>query len=72
MIRTGDVMYAKVGDRLIQKKLLGRGERHGVIIELRGDGGKPPYIVRWDDGSQAWYVPNTDLPVEVRPSRDRR
>ncbi|WP_306282743.1 MULTISPECIES: DUF1918 domain-containing protein [unclassified Frankia] len=71
MIYTGNTMYARVGDRLIQQGRPGHGERHGVILEIRGEGGKAPYVVRWDDGRQSWYIPGTSPPTELRASRDR-
>lgn len=66
-------MYALVGDRIVVHSTTeGRPERHGVILKIRGDGGKPPFIVRWDNGRETWFVPGTGVPAEIRPSRDRR
>ncbi len=46
-------MYAEVGDQLIGR---GRGPSYGeilgVIVEVRGWGGAPPYLVRWCDSEE--------------------
>ncbi len=57
-------MKATVGDRLVQEG--GRVDaprRVGVIAEVRGAGGTPPYLVRWDDGHQSLVVPGPDARV---------
>lgn len=43
-------MQAEVGDRLvIESAKVGTPRREGEIVEVRGDGGSPPYVVRWAD-----------------------
>ncbi|WP_232235012.1 MULTISPECIES: DUF1918 domain-containing protein [Frankia] len=70
---TGNIMYARVGDRLVvRNSATGRTERHGVILKIRGESGRAPFIVRWDDGRESWYIPAAYESVELRPSRDRR
>jgi Domain of unknown function (DUF1918) len=32
--------------------LPGDEERHGEIIEIQGENGSPPYLVRWQDGTE--------------------
>jgi hypothetical protein len=35
-----------------------------VILEVRGEAGEPPYIVRWsDDGHEGLFVPGSDSVV---------
>jgi hypothetical protein len=34
--------------------------RYGEIIETRGPGGAPPYLVRWSDGHEGLYFPGVD------------
>jgi hypothetical protein len=35
------------------------------VLEVRGDGGKPPYLVRWtDDGHVALVFPGTDAVIK--------
>jgi Domain of unknown function (DUF1918) len=44
-------MRAAVGDRFhVRGNMVGQPERTGEIIEVRGAGGEPPYLVRFDDG----------------------
>jgi hypothetical protein len=48
------VMQAGVGDKLT---VTGHGpgdeERQGEIIEIQGENGSPPYLVRWQDGTES-------------------
>jgi hypothetical protein len=37
----------------------------GEIVEVRGDDGSPPYVVRFDDGHEGLVFPGPDC--EVRP-----
>ncbi|MGO7983322.1 DUF1918 domain-containing protein, partial [Rhizobium johnstonii] len=61
----GAAMHAEVGQRLvIHGKVVGGEERHGEIIEVRGDGGEPPYLVRFDDGHETLVFPGPDCSLE--------
>jgi hypothetical protein len=78
-IRSGDVresvMKAQVGDELVVKgRHVGDHDRTGVIIEIRGEAGGPPYLVRWNDGHESSFYPTTgtvaehvSLPARRRP-----
>lgn len=62
-------MFAHTGDHI---HLLGRHqgdrERDGEVIEVRGEGGQPPYLVRWIDNGQTGLVyPGTDAVIEHAP-----
>ncbi len=58
-------MHAVTGERLIiHGKQVGQAERHGEIIEVRGDDGAPPYLVRFDDGHESLIFPGSDCEVE--------
>ncbi len=59
-------MQATVGDRItVQGHKVGEHERHGEIIEVRGDDGSPPYVVRWDDdGHESLFFPGNDAWVK--------
>lgn len=58
-------MQARVGDRfLVRSHMVGQGERHGTIVEVRGRNGAPPYLVRFDDGHEALIFPGPDAVVE--------
>ena len=58
-------MQAKVGDRLVvHSQHVGESEREGEILEVRGDGGAPPFVVRWSDsGQEALIFPGPDASV---------
>ncbi len=64
-------MKANVGDRLVIKgHHVGEPDRDAEILEVHGDGGSPPYLVRWDDdGHEGLFFPGVDAVVEHYPSR---
>ena len=44
-------MEARVGDRItMAAEHVGQSTREGVIREVKGEGGAPPYVVEWADG----------------------
>jgi hypothetical protein len=58
-------MKASVGDELTVKgRHQGDGDRHGEIIEVHGDQGDPPFLVRWTDGHESIFFPSADTIVE--------
>ncbi|WP_309127988.1 DUF1918 domain-containing protein [Microbacterium sp.] len=58
-------MQMTVGSRIvIHGARVGDGERHGEVLEVRGDGGGPPYLVRFDDGHETLIFPGADCVVE--------
>ena len=59
-------LTAAPGDRLyIQGRRVGDPVRDGEILEVLGDGGRPPYVVRWeDDGHVSRLYPGPDAHVE--------
>ncbi|MGW4331158.1 DUF1918 domain-containing protein [Nocardia sp. NPDC004573] len=63
-----DPMYAKVGDWLIvEGRNLGGSVRHGLIEEVHGTDGTPPYMVHWTDtGHRALTFPGPDAHVVTR------
>jgi hypothetical protein len=51
-------MRALPGDRLLVKeRRVGEGDREALIIEVWSEHGRPPYVVRWRDGSQNVFFP---------------
>ncbi len=54
------------GDRLIVRPHhVGEPERDAEVLEVLGEGGKPPYRVRWeDDGHESVLFPGTDVVIE--------
>ncbi len=60
-------MRARIGDELIVKGVhLDDPDRRGVIIEVHGVNGAPPYLVRWSDSRQSSFSPTSDA-VVVHP-----
>ncbi|HZX98413.1 MAG TPA: DUF1918 domain-containing protein [Dermatophilaceae bacterium] len=58
-------MHAMVGDRLhVHGRVVGASDQTSEIIEIRGPGGAPPYLVRRDDGHESLVFPGTDASVE--------
>lgn len=59
-------LTASVGDRIIIKgHRVGEHDRDGEILEVRGEDGKPPYLVRWDDtGTVGLLFPGSDAVVQ--------
>ena len=52
-------MKAQVGDELVVKGLhVGNQDRKGAIVEVRGEDGGPPYLVRWSDGHESSFYPS--------------
>ncbi|HWV48563.1 MAG TPA: DUF1918 domain-containing protein [Microbacterium sp.] len=59
-------MHARPGDQLIVE---GRTDttprREGIIVEVHGDDGAPPYLVRWDDGHEGVLFPGPDAHIRA-------
>lgn len=58
-------MQAAVGDRVV---VLGahvdEATREGEVIEVHGDAGAPPWVVRWGrDGHESLFFPGPDVQV---------
>jgi hypothetical protein len=64
--RREHVMQAATGDRIVIKgHNVGEPDRDAEILEVRGDHGEPPYLVRWsDDGHEGLFFPGPDATVE--------
>ncbi|GAA0237937.1 DUF1918 domain-containing protein [Saccharothrix mutabilis subsp. mutabilis] len=60
-------MHATVGDRLhVHSRAVGLDEQVGEILEVRGEEGAPPYLVRFSDGHEGLVYPGPDCLVEPR------
>ncbi|MDL4815948.1 DUF1918 domain-containing protein [Actinomadura opuntiae] len=60
-------MYARIGDRLhVHGTVVGQHDRMGEIIEVRGENGSPPYVVRFGDGHEGLIFPGPDCVIEPR------
>ncbi|WP_132878654.1 DUF1918 domain-containing protein [Tamaricihabitans halophyticus] len=64
-------MRAAVGNHLrIHGRHVADGEQLGEIIEVRGDDGRPPYVVRFGDGHESLIFPGPDCVVEDGSTTD--
>ena len=59
-------MKAKLNDRIvIGGHKVGSPLRRGLIVEVRGSKGAPPYMVRWDnEPGEHLLFPGTDAVIE--------
>lgn len=66
-------MHAKSGDWLVIKSAaLDRPSRRGLITEVHGTDGAPPYVVRWTDNDhEAIVFPGPDAHVEASAPTER-
>ena len=62
MSSSSSSLQASPGDRLvIHRHHVGEPERDAEILEVLGEGGAPPYLVRWsDDGHVSRFYPSSD------------
>ena len=57
-------MRASVGDGLVvEGRKVDDARREGEVLEVRGEDGAPPYLVRWSDGHEALTFPGPDAHV---------
>ena len=64
-------MEATIGDRIcIHGPVVGQHDKNGEIVEVHGNKGEPPYLVRFDDGHTRLVFPGPDA-VIVPPQRSR-
>ena len=64
-------MHATKGDRLhVHSNSVGIKDRIAEIVEVRGESGGPPYLVRFPDGHETLFYPGPDCVVEpASPTR---
>ena len=62
-------MEAVIGDKIcIHGNVVGHADRNGEIIEVHGDKGEPPYVVRFEDGHTRLVYPGpAEATVSPRP-----
>ena len=66
-------MRANAGDELVVKgHHVGDQDRKAVIIEVHGEKGAPPYLVRWSDGHESVFFPSSDTVVGHHPSSSKQ
>uniref|UniRef100_UPI003F499FF7 DUF1918 domain-containing protein n=1 Tax=Streptomyces sp. CA-141956 TaxID=3240051 RepID=UPI003F499FF7 len=57
-------MRVNVGDVLrFTGHKVGAAEHHAEVVEVLGDGGEPPYRVRYEDGHMTEIFPGADCVV---------
>ncbi len=59
-------MHAVVGDRVVVAGAkLGAPVRDGEIVEVHGQNGEPPFVVRWSDtGRESLFFPGPDSHID--------
>jgi Domain of unknown function (DUF1918) len=58
-------LHARPGDRLVVRgHRQGEPQRDGEILEVLGEHGAPPYMVRWSDGHESEIYPGSHIFVE--------
>jgi hypothetical protein len=61
-------MRASVGDHLhVHGRVVGEHDHLGEIVEVRGENGEPPYLIRYPDGHESLVFPGPDAVVESEP-----
>lgn len=57
-------MRANVGDRLVvEGKTVDTPRKDGEVLEVQGEDGGPPYLVRWSDGHEGLTFPGPDAHI---------
>jgi hypothetical protein len=71
---TAPRLRAEPGDRIvIRQHHVGDRIRDGEILEVLGDDGAPPFVVRWsEDGRISRFFPGSDAYVEHFPHGSER
>ena len=60
----GCQMHANVGDHLVvESRTVDQPRREGEILEVHGEQGAPPYLVRWADGHEGLSFPGPDAHI---------
>ena len=58
----------KIGDRIeVESEQVGKKGRHGVVVEVIGEGEHLHYRVRWEDGHESTFFPEAGSVTFVTP-----
>ena len=59
-------MHAQTGEQIrVRGPRQGEPDRLGMVVEVRGPEGTPPFVVRWDDsGHEVLFFPGPDAVIE--------
>jgi Domain of unknown function (DUF1918) len=64
-------MKATIGDHItVHGQHVGDASRFGEVIEVLGPDGEPPYVMRWEDGHSAIFVPGSGALVDHAPTTE--
>jgi hypothetical protein len=62
-------VQATVGERLlVHGNKVGSVDVTMEIVEVRGEDGAPPYLVRYPDGHEGLFFPGSDCTIEHGPA----
>jgi len=63
---TEHVQRTRVGDRIVVRgHRVGESARYGEVLEVVGEYGAAPYLVRWElDGHVSRFYPSSDAHIE--------
>jgi hypothetical protein len=66
-------MQATKGDVLIvHGRTVGNVDRRGEVVDVRGQNGEPPYVVRWEaDGHEGLVFPGPDCHIEATAKKPK-
>jgi hypothetical protein len=60
-------MHAQAGDiLLIRSHHIGEADQKALVLQVRGEHGEPPFIVRWSDGHEGMIFPGSDAVIQHR------
>ena len=60
-------MQAQVGDHLLMRgRTVGERPTEVEVVEVRGQDGAPPYLIKFDDGHTGLFFPGPDTLVQRR------
>lgn len=64
-------MRASVGDTIVvHGRTVDTRDRRGEVVEARGAGGGPPFLVKFADGHEGLVFPGPDVQVLPRQKAD--
>ena len=71
---TEDVRRTRVGDRVVVRgHHVGEPARYGEVLEVVGESGGAPYLVRWElDGHVSRFYPSSDAHIGTSARRSHR
>lgn len=52
---------------MVESRTVDTPRREGEILEVQGENGAPPFVVRWSDGHEGLVYPGPDAHVVAGP-----